>query len=453
MIQQNGDNTPELVKRLINQLTASADIIQTPLQIEGKEAFLFFLKSVVDGPQLQSLVIKPFFELATENHFLHYINSLPNKVKVPAEKELLVELTKGNVLIIVDQQPFLLDIKKFTTDTPQDTSMEPTIHGPKSGLSESLETNINIIRHRYYKPSLMVDMSELEDVSKRPLAFLYDEDTVDQQVLKQVKDRLSALKSPLIQSTADLGLFLNKERISLFPVTLLTERPDRIIYNLAAGKIIILVEGSPQAILAPAVFYDFMVSMEDHYHSFWISFSTVILRYAGLFTCILLPALYVAITSFDPDVFRIELALTVAGSRIGVPYPSYIEVLFMLVFIELLTEASIRLPKAVSATATTVGGLILGSAVVEAALASNIMIIVVSLVAISTFVIPINEMSFSIRVTRFILLLNASLFGLAGVIIGFLGIIMYLTNKESFGKPYLKMYWKNRTEELKVNNK
>lgn len=228
---------------------------------------------------------------------------------------------------------------------------------------------------------------------------------------------------------------------------LLTERPDRISYNLAGGKIIIMMEGTSLAIIAPVIFYDFFVSMEDLYHQFWISKFLMLLRYIGLFTCLFLPGLYVAVTAYNPDLLRAELALSIAGSRIGVPYPSFLEVLFMLIVMELLTEASIRLPKAISATATTVGGLILGSAVTEASLTSNIMIIVISAVAISTFVIPVNEMSFSVRVMRYFILFFSILAGMAGLVLSFLGLIMYLSNKTSFGVPYFKMYLQGKESE------
>lgn len=158
-----------------------------------------------------------------------------------------------------------------------------------------------------------------------------------------------------------------------------------------------------------------------------------------MFISILLPSLYIGITSYAPEVFRTELALTIAGSRIGVPFSSFIEVLFMLFFMEMLLEASIRLPKAVSATATTVGGLILGTAVTEASLASNVMVIVVSAVAISTFVIPINEMAFSIRVLRIFFILVTTIFGLAGLTLGLYALVMYLVSINSFGEPYLKL--------------
>ncbi len=216
-----------------------------------------------------------------------------------------------------------------------------------------------------------------------------------------------------------------------------TERTDRITYNLSGGKVVLLLDGDSLVILAPAVFFDFMTSMEDNYHPYWVTKFAEILRYIGLVTCVIFPGLYVAIASYNPEIVRPELALSVAGSRIGVPYPSYVEVLFMLIVTELLTEASIpeasiRLPKAVSATATTVGGLILGTAATDAALTSNIMIIIISAVAISTFVIPINEMSFSIRVSKYIILLFATFGGMAGLMLGFIGFIMILSNKSSF---------------------
>lgn len=444
---------PELMVKMAEKLKPSSDVMQIPLQIERKSAILLYIKTVVDGARLQDSIIKPFFELSSEEHFIAYINSLPNKIDLPSQEQLSIDITTGNVLVAVQDQLFLLDFRQVNTDVVHEAILEPTIHGPQFGLSEDLETNINLIRQRFHNDSLKILTPKLKDRTNRPIAILYDETVVRTDALDQINSKLDKLDMPVIQTSADLQLYLNDSKFSLFPSTILTERPDRIVYNLDSGKIILLVDGSPHAVLAPVIFFDFMVSMEDNYHTFWISRLTILLRYFGLFTCILLPALYVAITSYSPDVFRTELALTVAGSRIGVPYPSFIEVLFMLTFIEFLTEASARLPKAISATATTVGGLILGTAITEASLASNIMIIVVALVAIATFIIPVNEMGFAVRVCRVALLISTSLFGLAGLILSFLGIIMYLVDKESFGETYLRIYWKSQKRELEGNAK
>lgn len=454
-MQSSSENqqTPELLLKLAQQLSPTKDIVQTTLQVEGKQAFVLYLKSAVDEIVLYKTVVKPFYETSSIEVYSNYLDSAPNKKELADDHSILIDLTRGSVLIAVQQRYFLLEIRHVGFDEVQQITLEPTIHGAQLGLSESLEVSMNVIRQRYHQPSLVFDTMELKDQSNRAIALVYDKISVNPRALQLIKKRLENLDFPLILSTGDLQLYLNGNKKSLFPSCMLTERPDRLVYNISSGKIIILVDGSPHAAIAPVVFFDFMISMEDMYHGYWISLLTLFLRYSGLFACIVLPALYVGVTSYTPDVFRTELALTVAASRIGVPYPSYIEVFFMLLFIEFLTEASIRLPSPISATATTVGGLILGTAAVEAALTSNIMIIVVSLVAVSTFVIPINELGFAVRGLRFILLLYTTFFGLTGLAIGLLGIVLFLANKESFGVAYLKLGWKNRKKELGIGEK
>ena len=444
---------PEYYKRLVKQLEPTADIVKKTLKSKDRVVHLLYLKSVVDMLQLQSIVVKPFYEMSAEQNFAEYIHSLPYETKMPTgDEEVLIEITKGNVFVMIGKQITLLELKIVAANAVQEAIMEPTIHGPQLGLSESIETNINVIRQRYHKPSLIIEPIQLDDASNRDIALIYDDEKVKPQLLEKIRERILTLEVELVQATGDLQYYMNNKKYSLFPTSLLTERPDRILHNMTAGKVIIVVDGSPHAIIAPISFFDFMISMEDAYYSFWVVTLIRFLRYGGLFTCIMLPALYVGVTSYTPDIFRTELALTVAASRIGVPYPSFIEVFFMLIFIELLTEASMRLPNSISATATTVGGLILGTAAVEAALTSNIMVIVVSLVAISTFVIPISEMNYAVRVCRFMLLLYTTAFGLAGMMLGMLGLLMYLVNKDSFGQPYLQMFWKNRQEELEADD-
>ncbi|MFS0638015.1 spore germination protein [Mesobacillus foraminis] len=449
MLSRTPKNPDDTIKWLSEELKPSFDLVHKPLHMDEKHAELLYIKTVVDGTQLQQLVIKPFFELATDQHAEAYLNSLPNQQDITSKEQMLLEMTKGSVVILIRDHLLLMDIKKVNTDTVQQTSIEPTIQGPQLSLSEDIATNVNLIRQRYHRPSLVIETMELGEKNKQTLAIIYDEEVVLKDVLEQVKRKLKAIKIPIIQSTTELQRLMNDKRRSLMPTMIMTERTDRVVYNLASGKVALLLDGGHSVILAPAIFFDFMTSMDDKYGSYWVTKSLKFLRYSGLFACLTLPGVYVAATSYNPEVFRVELALSIAGSRIGVPYPSFIEVLFMLMVMELLTEASIRLPKAVTGTATTVGGLILGTAATEAALASNIMIIIVAAVAISTFVIPINEMSFAIRVVRYILLAFASLGGLAGLVFGLIGILMYLTQMESFGEPYFKMYWQTKRAETR----
>ncbi|WP_107920663.1 spore germination protein, partial [Heyndrickxia sporothermodurans] len=320
-----------------------------------------------------------------------------------------------------------------------DTTIETTTQGPQSGFSESLPTNLGLIRQRYPSTTLTVESMTIGTTSQTKVMILHDTQYVDPVVLERIKNFLSSVEVQMFQSGEQLLDIIKKSNRSLFPVMLVSERPDRVAVNLAGGKVILLTSGSPFAVILPTVMKDFMASMEDIYQTYWVGRFLQVLRYIGFFLSITLPGLYVALTSYNPEVFRAQLAISIAGSRTGVPYPSFIEVLLMLFMMELLTEASIRLPKAIGPTATTVGGLILGQAATEADLVSNIMIILVSAVAISNFVVPINSFSFAIRVLKYFVLVLATLFGLLGVVIGFFMIIAYFVKLDSFGEPFFTL--------------
>lgn len=429
----------ETVNWIKAQIKRTNELTEKNLEYEDKQAKLIYIKPLINQELLQQIIIKPFFEMSTEEQFKQYLHALPQFQEINSKDQLQLDIMNGNVLVFIQEEFYLVDIKLSTNDQVNTTSVETTIHGSQIALSDNLMTNINVIRSNYHQPSLFVEYHHTGEVNKHKVAIIYDQAKVKEDVLEIIQKKLGKVDKQLITSTTQLNNYLNNKQISLFPQMMMTERPDRIVYNLAGGKVVLVVDGNPQALIAPVSFFDFMTTMEDNYHTFLISLFLKFLRYAGLFISILLPSLYIGITSYAPEVFRTEVALATAGSRVGIPFSSFIEVLFMLFFMEMLLEASIRLPKAVSATATTVGGLILGTAVTEASLASDIMVIIVSAVAISTFVIPVNEMAFSIRVVRLVFILITSLLGLAGLTLGFYALIMYLISIDSFGQPYMKL--------------
>lgn len=438
-----------MIDLLAEKLEPSFDIINQKLQSDNITVHLLYLKTVVDNDQIQNYIIKPFFEMGSIQLFDSYIASLPQNNKIETNEKVLSQLSRGSVLVQIQEQNYLLDLKKITTNLVLETNIEPTIQGPELGLSEDIQTNLNIIRHRYHNISLKIDTHQIGTSNNQTLAILYDQENVNDSVLKNLQEKVKNLNRSVILSSSELQRLLNDKKWTFMPIMMITERTDRVIQNIAGGKVVLILDGTPNAIIAPSVFFDFMTSMDDKYLPFGISKFLKVLRYFGLFICLLLPGVYVAVTSYNPEILRSELAFSVAGSRVGVPFPSFIEVLFLLVFMELLTEASIRLPRAISGTATTVGGLILGTAATEAALTSNIMVIIVSAVAIATFAIPINEMSFAIRLIRYVLLFFGTIAGITGLILSLLAFVLYLTNLESFGEPYLKLFIQRKKVETK----
>lgn len=424
---------------LINRLQEAEDVVYKNLHTKEKYLEVLYIKTISDESVFYDKLIKPFFEIETPAQFLTYLQSNPQIKTFESESQTLDELLHGVAILFYQENIFLFDNKVDHNKQVLDTTVETTVQGPQSGFSESLPVNLGLIRQRYPSAELSVESMSVGKISKTKVMVLHDRKFADPDTLNRIKQFLSSIDVQMFQTGEQLLDIIKKSNRALLPVMLVTERPDRVAVNLATGKIIVLVHGSPFAVILPTVMKDFMSSMEDIYETYWTVNCLKVLRYLGFVVSIVLPGLYVAVTSYNPELFRVQLALSIAGSRAGVPYPSFFEVLFMLIMMEMLTEASIRLPKAIGPTATTVGGLILGQAATEAGLVSNIMIIIVSAVAISNFVIPINSFSITIRVMKYFVLVTSTFFGLAGCVLGFLMIIAYLVRLDSFGEPFLTL--------------
>lgn len=433
-------NMTETVKEsLKNRLQQGEDIVYKELYTKEKYIEALYIKTISDESVFYDKLIKPFFEIETPGQFLAYLQSNPIIKPFEDEQKTLDELLHGVAILFYQDFIYLFDNKVDHNNQVLDTTVETTVQGPQSGFSESLPVNLGLIRQRYPETSLTAESTTVGSISKTKVMILHDTRFADPDTLYRIKNFLSSIDVQMFQTGEQLLDIIKKSNRALFPLMLVTERPDRVAVNLSTGKVIILVHGSPFAIILPSVMKDFMASMEDIYEPYWAVIFLKILRYLGFVFSIITPGLYVAVTSYNPELFRVQLALSIAGSRAGVPYPSYFEVLFMLLMMEMLTEASIRLPKAIGPTATTVGGLILGQSATDAGLVSNIMIIIVSAVAISNFVIPINAFSLSIRVIKYFVLALSTIFGLVGCVLGFFMIIAYLVRLDSFGEPFLTL--------------
>ncbi|MCK8487032.1 spore germination protein [Paenibacillus sp. MBLB2552] len=399
----------------------------------------YYLSSLCDDNLLHSMIEKPFLASRTPEDFTVSLLAF-GAVKQTADSKLHDRVTDGNAVIQHMGCVYSINVKKSLNDQSEDVKIEHALMGPQKALSEDLSANVNMIRSRYKKQELHLEQYVLGRSSRTDVALLYDARLAKKDILDRVKAKLLSIDVDVLQSTGQLEILMNNRRLSLFPTMIITERPDRIVLNISQGKIVILLQGSPFALVLPAIFFDFMSAMDDLYQAYWISRGLIVIRYIALAIALTLPALYISLISYNPEVTRVQLTMSIAGSRAAVPYPSYFEVIFMLFLIEALVEASLRLPKFIGSTATTVGGLILGQAAQQAGLVSSIMIIITSAVAISNFVIPINTMSAAMRFVKYPLIILAILFGFIGTIAGMFFLIGYLANIRSFGEPYLKLF-------------
>lgn len=422
----------------ISILFAEAKDLNT-YRLQNKEMIIeiAYISSLCDESKVSDFILVPFQKDLQPFDQIVERNPQFQLVEDPAMWASII--LRGFVLISVKGKIYSLDTARIIRNDTPATQVETAILGPQLALSEDLVDSINIIRSRYPSPELAMEEKTIGSMSHTRIMMIYDSRHVDPNVLSEVRVKLQAARIDFLSAAGQLERKLSGKR-NLLPTMIITERPDRVVNSLQQGKIVLILQGNMFALIMPATFYEFMHAVDDNYDSYWMTRMLILLRYFAVILTITMPALYIAIVSYNPELFRVQLAFSIAGSRSAVPYPSFVEVFIMLFMIESLIEASLRLPKYIGSTATTVGGLILGQAAQQAGLVSSIMIIVTSVVAISNFVVPVNNMSISIRFLKYPLIVPAIFFGITGVTVGIFALLCYMTHLRSFGKPYFRIF-------------
>lgn len=379
---------------------------------------------------------KVYFD--TGINFNEYFKTIAIPVDDSAQmQELFIALITGNVLALYNNE--LWDItgaSKKENRGVGEVEREPSFEGGLESFIEEVEININLVMQYYHQPNVIVKNFSVGTSAYTRLSIMYDKELVDKQLLNTITNEINNIDVKLIQSLTQLQKNLFKKQL-LIPRLLVTQRPDRTILALSRGKIIIFLDGTPMALILPATFHDFMSTVDDRYLLPIPAAFLISLRYIALVLSLLLPAAYISITSFNPEILRLQLAVSIAASRSGIPYPSFVEVLLMLIMMEFLVEASLRLPKTIGQTATTVGGLILGQAATQAHLVSDIMIIIVATVAISNFIIPVTSMNLSIRVLKYFVFILSCFAGIFGIFLALLCILCYMFSIYSFNTSFM----------------
>ncbi|MCD8509412.1 MAG: spore germination protein [Bacillus sp. (in: Bacteria)] len=314
---------------------------------------------------------------------------------------------------------------------------ETVINGPHDSFIENAVTNISLIRNRLKTSHLKAVRMQVGRLTKTDVYLLYVDELVDLEIKKELENRISNLEIVGIQDTNMLVQLIDDSPNSIFPQFQTGERPDTAVSKLLEGKVVGLVDGSPNMFSAPTGFFDFFHSPDDYYQRWVIASSIRIIRFFALFITLFFTPLYVAVATYHYDMIPEDLLISMATSRMEVPFPPIYEALFMEFTLELLREAGARLPTKVGQTIGIVGGIVIGQAAVDAGITSNILIIVVAVSALASFVIPNYIMSTSLRLARFVLILLAGILGNFGMMIGIGLIVIHLSGLSNLKKPYM----------------
>ncbi len=314
---------------------------------------------------------------------------------------------------------------------------EKVIRGSNEGFSDAVKQNAALIRKRIRSPYVKVKECNAGVRSHTKVYLMYMEGIVYPNLIEEVEKRLDSF---VIDGVLDSGVIeqLTEEKwYSPFPQFQTTERPDRAAMAILEGRVIVMSDNSPVALILPTDYNSFIKTSDDYYNRWEIASFGRILRYLASFFAMTLPGFYLAVVNFHTQILPTTLLLSFAEARQGVPFPAVVEVLIMEISFELLREAGVRLPGAMGNTIGIVGGLIIGQAAVEANLVSPIVVIVVSFTALCSFAIPNEEFATAFRILKFGFILLCAWLGYFGLLFGLMGVLIHLAHLKSFGIPYL----------------
>ncbi|MGF7030976.1 spore germination protein KA [Paenibacillus mucilaginosus] len=357
-------------------------------------------------------------------------------------QDLMSSLLTGQVLLLADGIPQALSIgmRQWEDRSVTESTAQNVVRGPKEAFTETLRTNTALVRRKIKDSKLRLESISLGEYTQTAIAIMYIDGLANEKIVEEVRLRLGRIKLDSILEGSYIEEMIEDNKWSPFPTVFNSERPDVIAAGLLEGRVAILVDGTPFVLMVPALFVQFYQSAEDHYQRADISTLIRFIRIFALFIALSAPSLYIAITTFHQEMLPTRLLMSLAAQREGVPFPAFIEALIMEITFEILREAGIRMPKAVGSAISIVGTLVIGQAAVEAGIVSAAMVIVVAITAISSFVLPAYNLSITIRMLRFILMGLAASFGLYGVTIGTITLLLHMCSLRSFGVPYMSPF-------------
>ncbi|MFB9327955.1 spore germination protein [Paenibacillus aurantiacus] len=409
----------------------------------GQTCTLIYLATIIDHQFVQQFIVSSVNSAdksdaaAWKAHVQRMLSASASATQ--DAQHALSSLLAGCVLLVFETEAdmLLVPIRSVDKRAAAEAENEPVVRGPKEAFVEDFQTNIGLIRKRIKHAGLKLEEQQLGRYSNTNIMLAYIDGIADPKVIAEMKKRMSYIDMDGVLASSYIEEFIEDNPLSPFPQVQYTERPDIMAAALLEGRIGIVVDGTPMALLVPVTLYMFLQSAEDYYQRYFAATWIRWIRYLFLMIAFFLPSVYIAITTFHPEMIPPNLLLSVAAARESVPFPAIVEAFIMEISFEAIREAGLRIPKPLGQTVSIIGALIIGQAAVQAGIVSAPLLIVVSITGVASFLIPHFDLALSIRLLRFPVMILAGTLGLYGILISIFAIYMHLVNLHSFGTPYL----------------
>ena len=442
-------NLRENEKYLRSRLENCSDILIRPMRLGDKhkvDCLMVYIEVAVSNMMLDDSalgkMINHFWEISPEDiqEFVRH-NSLgiADVKKLENLDESIDAMLAGNAVFFIDgyDKAMKISSKGYPSTGVMEAESEKVLRGSREGYSDSVKSNSALIRKRLRDTRLKVEEYKIGVRSHTLTQVLYMDDLVHEGLLEEVKERLEEFQIDGILDSGMLEQLTEDVWYSPFPQYQTTERPDRAVQEILKGKVVILCDNSPEALILPGNFSSFMESSEDWYHRFEMASFLRILRYLAVIMATVLPGLYLAVIRFHTQILPSALILSFAEAREGVPFSSVVELIFLELAFELIREAGVRVPGSLGNAIGIVGGLVIGQAAVEANLVSPIVVMIVALTALGSMTVPNEEFAAAFRLVKYGFLILGGYLGIYGIVLGVYLVIGHLAGLISFGIPYL----------------
>ena len=428
----------------------NTDLIRRDFRFCGSvNALCVFLNGMADGKEISDFILKRAMEHVPPPkgrdmaaYAAQEVFSLQEAEKTDSWAQVEAAILEGRTAVLLEgvREAVLLDTRGYAGRSVGTAQNESTVIGPSEAFHENLRISITLLRRIVRRADFVCEFRDIGSRNNVKLALCYLDGVCNETLLLEVKRRLSRVQTDVLLSAGTLGQRIEDRPWSPAPQTLLTERPDRAAAAVMAGKVAILVEGSPQALILPVTLSGLLLTPEDSYLRRPAGSILRFVRLFGAAVSVLMPAYFLALAYHHQGLLSSDILSTVVSSRKLVFLPMGVEMIFLLLVFQLVREAGVRVPGVVGQTVGIIGGLILGQAAVSANFVSTVALIIVALTGLGNFVIPNYDLQIAVACYRVALCLLAIAGGLLGLSCGIMAALILLADQKSFGVPFLAPY-------------
>lgn len=449
------DKLQENVRLLRDIYADSSDVVIHEFLIgDLTQAVLVYIEGLTNVEEVDQHVLAPLQQgwLAGASILQMQKKIAVSSIKrVETAEDVIAEVSGGNPVLLIEgeKQGLAVGLSQWEKRGIEEPTAESVLRGPREGFTETLRTNTAMLRRRIRSEKLKIKSINIGRYSRTEIAISYMEGIAAPALVEEVLNRLRRIEVDGIMASANIEELIEDNPFSPFPQLLSTERPDVACSYLLEGHVVLLVDGTPSALIAPTTFFFLLQSPEDYYERYFVGTAIRWLRYLFFAISLLGPSFYVAVITYHQEMIPTTLLLTMAASREQVPFPAIVEALLMETTFEALREAGARLPKQIGTAVSIVGALVIGQAAIAAGLVSTPMVMVVAITGIASFMAPRFPIGIAVRLLRFPIMFLAGFLGFLGLILGVIVILNHLLTLRSFGVPYMSPLAPLRKRDLK----